>query len=68
MNKPTLTTDQLDKLNNLIEATILPALLEDICIADMTDVSKNNSDWDDILDDRMNALYAEAVTYINNNL
>jgi hypothetical protein len=63
-----LTPDQIERLDNLITETILPALYEDICVADMADVSKNDSDWDSICEDRMNILYVEALNYLKNNL
>jgi hypothetical protein len=63
-----LTPEQIEQLDNLITETILPALFEDICIADMTDVSKNDLDWDSICEDRMNILYVEALNYLKNNL
>ena len=66
--KTKLTLDQEARLNDLILETILPALQEDVCIPDMSDVSKNNSDWDDICEDRTNALYVEALNYLKNNL
>jgi hypothetical protein len=63
-----LNDAQKQRIDDLITQTILPALCEDICIADMSDVSKNNSDWDDICEDRMNVLYVEALNYLKNNL
>lgn len=63
-----LNDAQKQQIDDLITQTILPALCEDICIADMSDVSKNNSDWDDICEDRMNVLYVEALNYLKNNL
>jgi hypothetical protein len=63
-----LTDAQKQQIDDLITQTILPALCEDICIADMSDVSKSNSDWDDICEDRMNVLYVEALNYLKNNL
>jgi hypothetical protein len=66
--KTKLTLDQEARLNDLITQTILPALYEDICIADMSDVAKSNSDWEDICEDRMNVLYVEALNYLKNNL
>ena len=63
-----LSDAQKQRIDDLITQTILPALCEDICIADMSDVSKNNSDWDDICEDRMNVLYVEALNYLKNNL
>ena len=67
--KTKLSTEQLKQLDGLIEHTILPALLEDgICEANMSDVPKSNSNWDDICEDRMNVLYDEALNYLKNNL
>jgi hypothetical protein len=66
--KTKLTQDQLERLDNLITQTILPALQEDVCIPDMSDYSKNNSDWDDVCGDRMEVLYGEALNYLKNNL
>ena len=66
--KTKLNDAQKQRIDDLITQTILPALCEDICIADMSDVSKNNSDWDDICEDRMNVLYVEALNYLKNNL
>ena len=63
-----LTDAQKQQIDDLITQTILPALCEDICIADMSDVSKNNSDWDDICEDRWKVLYVEALNYLKNNL
>ena len=63
-----LSDAQKQQIDDLITQTILPALCEDICIADMSDVSKSNSDWDDICEDRMNVLYVEALNYLKNNL
>ena len=63
-----LNDAQKQRIDDLITQTILPALCEDICIADMSDVSKNNSNWDDICEDRMNVLYVEALNYLKNSL
>ena len=66
--KTKLTDEQKQHIDNLITQTILPALYEDIGIADMSDVAKSNSDWEDICEDRMNVLYVEALNYLKNNL
>ena len=67
--KTKLSAEQLKQLDDLIEHTILPALYEDgICEANMSDVPKSNSNWDDICEDRMNVLYVEALNYLKNNL
>ena len=66
--KTKLNQTQIDQLDRLLDFTILPALQEDVCIPDMSDVSKNNSDWDDICEDRTQVLYVEALNYLKNNL
>ena len=67
--KTKLTDEQKQQIDDLIEHTILPALYEDgICEANMSDVPKSNSNWDDICEDRMNVLYVEALNYLKNNL
>jgi hypothetical protein len=63
-----LTDAQKQQLDDLIEHTILPALCEDICVANMDDVPKSDSSWEDICEDRMNVLYVEALNYLKNNL
>jgi hypothetical protein len=63
-----LTDTQKRQIDDLIEHTILPALQEDVCVANMDDVPKSNSNWDDICEDRMNVLYVEALNYLKNNL
>ncbi len=64
--KTKLSTEQLKQLDDLIEHTILPALYEDICEPDMSDVEDNEND--DIYEDRKNVLYVEALNYLKNNL
>ena len=66
--KTKLSIEQLNQLDQLIERTILPALYEDVCLANMDDVPKSDSSWDEICEERMNILYGEAITYIKNNL
>ena len=69
MKTPQLSDDQIERLDNLIEFTILPALFEDgICEANMSDVPKSDSNWESICEDRTNALYSQALTYLKNNL
>ena len=63
-----LSQDQLKRLDDLIEQTILPALQEDVCIPNMDDVPKSNSNWDYVYEDRTAVLYVEALTYLKNNL
>jgi hypothetical protein len=64
--KTKLSTEQLKQLDDLIEHTILPALYEDVCEPDMSDVEDNEND--DIYEDRKNVLYVEALNYLKNNL
>ena len=67
--KTTLTQDQMEQLNSLIEETIVPALLEDgICEPDMSDVDKDSNVYDEVYEERTTNLYVEAIKYINNNL
>jgi hypothetical protein len=63
-----LSQDQIDRLDNLIEFTILPALQEDICIPDMSDKNEEDEGFDDCYEDRMNVLYREAINYLRNNI
>ena len=63
-----LSQDQLKQLDDLIEQTILPALQEDVCIANMDDVPKSDPNWEEICEDRTAVLYVEALTYLKNNL
>ena len=63
-----LSREQLKQLDDLIEQTILPALQEDVCIANMDDVPKSDPNWEEICEDRTAVLYVEALTYLKNNL
>jgi hypothetical protein len=63
-----LSDTQKDQIDNLIQYTILPALQEDVCIANMDDVPKSDSNWEEICEERMNDLYVEALKYLKNNL
>ena len=67
-----LTQEQLEQIDNLIEQTILPALVEDgdgICEPDMSDAKNLDSDeYDHLYQDRLQVLYVEALTYLKNNL
>ncbi len=64
--KTKLSTEQLKQLDDLIEHTILPALYEDVCEPDMSDVEDDENE--DIYEDRKNVLYVEALNYLKNNL
>ena len=67
MKPPQLSDDQIEQLDNLIEFTILPGLYEDgICDPDMSDVK--DEDYDNVYQDRKEALYNQALTYLKNNL
>jgi hypothetical protein len=66
--KTQLTQDQIDELDHLIEFTILPALQEDICNPDMSDMDEDDDNCDNVYEDRMNVLYVEALKYLRNNL
>ena len=68
MNKTKLTPQQIELLDNLITMTIEPALQEDICIPDMSDMKEDHPDYDQVWEDRVNVLYVEALTYLKNNL
>jgi hypothetical protein len=63
-----LSDTQKDQIDNLIQYTILPALQEDVCVANMDDVPKSDSNWEEICEERMNDLYVEALKYLKNNL
>jgi hypothetical protein len=63
-----LSDTQKDQIDNLIQYTILPALQEDVCVANMDDVPKSDSNWEEICEERMNVLYVEALKYLKNNL
>jgi hypothetical protein len=66
--KTQLSQDQIDKLDHLIEFTILPALQEDICIPDMKDMDEDDDNCDNVYDDRLSVLYVEALKYLRNNI
>ena len=66
--KTKLTPQQIEQLDNLIAYTIIPALQEDVCIADMSDMKADHPDYDQVWEDRVNVLYGEALTYLKNNL
>lgn len=66
--KTQLSQDQIDKLDHLIEFTILPALQEDICNPDMSDMDEDDDNRDNVYDDRLSVLYVEALKYLRNNL
>ena len=68
MNKTKLTPQQIELLDNLIAMTIEPALQEDVCIPDMSDMKEDHPDYDQVWEDRVNVLYVEALTYLKNNL
>lgn len=63
-----LSKDQISLLDNLIEFTILPALQEDICIPDMSDLKEEDENYDHVFDDRTQVLYVEALNYLKNHL
>jgi hypothetical protein len=66
--KTQLSQDQIDKLDHLIEFTILPALQEDICNPDMKDMKEDDDNYENVWEDRMNVLYVEALKYLRNNI
>ncbi len=66
--KTTLNQTQIDQLNHLLEFTILPALQEDVCIPDMSDMKEEDENYDHVSDDRTQVLYVEALNYLKNNL
>ena len=68
MNKTKLNQTQIDQLNHLLEFTILPALQEDICNPDMSDMNEEDENYDHAYDDRTQVLYVEALNYLKNNL
>ena len=68
MNKTKLNQTQIDQLNHLLEFTILPALQEDVCIPDMSDMNEEDENYDHVSDDRTQVLYVEALNYLKNNL
>jgi hypothetical protein len=66
--KTKLSQSQIDQLNHLLEFTILPALQEDVCNPDMSDMKEDDDNYDNVWEDRMNVLYVEALNYLKNNL
>lgn len=66
--KTKLNQTQIDQLNHLLEFTILPALQEDVCIPDMSDMNGEDESYDHAYDDRTQVLYVEALNYLKNNL
>ena len=66
--KTKLSQTQIDQLNHLLEFTILPALQEDVCIPDMSDMNEEDENYDHVSDDRTQVLYVEALNYLKNNL
>ena len=66
--KTKLNQTQIDQLNHLLEFTILPALQEDVCIPDMSDMNEEDENYDPVSDDRTQVLYVEALNYLKNNL
>ena len=66
--KTKLNQTQIDQLDRLLDFTILPALQEDICIPDMSDMNEEDENYDHVSDDRTQVLYVEALDYLKNNL
>lgn len=67
--KTTLTDDQIEQLQNLIDETILPALSEDgICEPNMDDVDEGHPTYDTVWSDRREALVDAAIKYLKNNI
>jgi hypothetical protein len=63
-----LSQEQIEKLDDLIAYTIIPALQEDVCLPDMEDMEEDHPCFDDTFEDRSNVLFVEALNYIKNNL
>lgn len=63
-----LRLDQEARLNDLISETLLPALQEDICIPDMSDIKDDSDIYDEVYCERAELLMNQAVTYLKNNL
>lgn len=63
-----LTLDQEARLNDLISETLLPALQEDICIPDMSDIKDDSDIYDEVYCERAELLMNQAVAYLKNNL
>ena len=66
--KTKLNQTQIDQLDRLLDFTILPALQEDVCIPDMSDMNEEDENYDHVSDDRTQVLYVEALNYLKNNL
>ena len=66
--KTKLNQTQIDQLDRLLDFTILPALQEDVCIPDMSDMNEEDENYDRAYDDRTQVLYVEALNYLKNNL
>ena len=66
--KTKLNQTQIDQLDRLLDFTILPALQEDICNPDMSDMNEEDENYDHVSDDRTQVLYVEALNYLKNNL
>ena len=66
--KTKLTQDQIERLNALIEETIIPALMEDICFPDMTDTDEDKDIYDEVYEERSTTLFVESINYLKNNL
>ena len=66
--KTKLNQTQIDQLDRLLDFTILPALQEDVCIPDMSDMKEEDENYDHVSDDRTQVLYVEALNYLKNNL
>ena len=66
--KTKLTLDQEEQINNLILETILPALQEDVCIPDMSDIKEDSDVYDEVWCERIEILMNQAVAYLKNNL
>jgi hypothetical protein len=61
-----LSQEQIEKLDDLIAYTIIPALQEDVCIPNMEGVSEEGYTY--VFEDRTLALFNEAKNYLKNNL
>ena len=66
---PQLSDEQIEQLTNLIDETILGALCDDgICEPDMSDLNEEDPNYDNVWEERANALHAQAIKFIKNNL
>jgi hypothetical protein len=63
-----LSQEQIEKLDDLIAYTIIPALQEDVCIPNMENMDEEHPCFDDTYEDRSNVLFVEAKNYLKNNL